>query len=324
MIHAGIMGGDGFAAGELIRLLINHPDVELDRVHSPMHAGKLLTEVHQGMEGETFLRFTADDSFDDLDVVFCCYPHGTTSRLFANRTLPDKLRVIDLSRDFRIEDPARHEFVYGLPELNRKRLVHGVTKVANPGAFATAIELSLLPLAKNLLINSPIHATAITGFSGSAVEKSTPTQLAWHRDNVSIYHPLQHPHLPEIEQTLQRLQSTFAHPIDFIPMRGSFARGTLATLYLEMPVSLDQLRNLYEDYYADHSFTFVTDRRPDLKDVVNTNKCLIHLEKIGNRLLITTVIDNILKGAAGQAVHNMNLIFGLHEKVGLALKSSTI
>lgn len=323
MINAGILGGDGFAAGELIRLLINHPDVELSKVQSRLHAGKLITEVHQGMEGETYLRFTDDDSLDELDVVFCCYPHGTTSRLLAEREFPEGLKVIDLSRDFRIEDES-HDYVYGLPELNRKRLVRGATKVANPGAFATAIELALLPLAKNLLLNSPIHVTAITGFSGSAVEKSSPNQLAWHRDNVSIYHPLAHQHLSEIEQTLRTLQSSFNSEINFIPMRGSFARGMLATIYLDMPVSVDQLRNLYEDYYADHSFTFIVDRRPDLKDVVNTNKCLIHLEKIGNRLLITTVIDNILKGAAGQAVHNMNLIFGLHERVGLALKSSTI
>ncbi len=323
MIRAGILGGEGFAAGELIRLLINHPDVELSRVQSKLYDGRLLTEVHQGMEGETYLRFTADVDFDDLDVVFCCYPHGHTSQLFANRQLPEGLKVIDLARDFRIESPES-DFVYGLPELNRRRLVHGVTRVANPGAFATAIELALLPLAKNLLLNSPIHVTAITGFSGSAVEKSSPDQLAWHRDNVSIYQPLHHDHLPEIRQTLQTLQSSFNSELLFIPMRGSFARGMLITAYMDMPVSLDQLRNLYEDYYADHSFTFVVDRRPDLKDVVNTNKCLIHLEKIGNRLLITAVIDNIIKGAAGQAVHNMNLLFGLHEKVGLALKSSTI
>lgn len=323
MIRAGILGGDGFAAGELIRLLINHPDVELCRVQSQLHNGKLITEVHQGMEGETYLRFTDGTSLDGLDVAFCCWPHGTTSRFFADNPVPKGLKVIDLSRDFRLQADG-NDFVYGLPELNRKPMVRGTLHVANPGAFATAICLALLPLAKNLLLNSPIHVTAITGFSGSAVEKSSPNQLAWHRDNVSIYRPLQHHHLPEITQTLQSLQSSFTGDISFIPMRGSFARGMLATIYLDMPVSIDQLRNLYDDYYADHSFTYVLDRRPDLKDVVNTNKCLIHLEKVGNRLLITTVIDNILKGAAGQAVHNMNLLFGLQERVGLALKSSTI
>lgn len=323
MIRAGILGGEGFAAGELIRLLINHPDVELNRVQSLLHSGKLISEIHQGMEGETYLRFTPEVDFDDLDVVFCCYPHGHTSRLFAEHELPESLKIIDLSRDFRIEGPE-HEFIYGLPELNRRRLVHGAMRVANPGAFATAIELALLPLAKNLLLNSPIHITAITGFSGSAVEKSSPDQLAWHRDNVSIYQPLAHQHIPEIRQTLQALQTSFDSEIHFIPMRGSFARGMLVTAYMDMPVSIDQLRNLYEDHYADHSFTFVIDRRPDLKDVVNTNKCLIHLEKVAGKLLVTCVIDNILKGAAGQAVHNMNLLFGLQERVGLALKSSTI
>ncbi len=323
MIRAGILGGEGFAAGELIRLLINHPDVELGYVQSALYDGKLITEVHQGMEGENYLRFSREITFEDLDVVFCCYPHGHTSRLFANREIPENLKIIDLSRDFRLEREG-NDFVYGLPELNRKRLVHGVKHVATPGSFATAIELALLPLAKNLLLNSPIHITAITAFSGSAVEKSSPDQLAWHRDNVSIYNPLEHQHLPEIRQTLKTLQSTFDSEIMFIPMRGSFTRGMLVTAYMDMPVSIDQLRNLYEDYYADHSFTYVIDRRPDLKDIVNTNKCLIHLEKIGNKLLVTTVMDNIIKGAAGQAVHNMNLIFGLHEKVGLALKSSTI
>lgn len=323
MIRAGILGGEGFAAGELIRLLINHPDVELSRVQSSLYDGRLITEVHQGMEGETYLRFTPEVDLEELDVVFCCYPHGHTSRLFANREIPEGLRIIDLSRDFRIESEG-NEFVYGLPEMNRKRLVHGVKKVAIPGSFATAIELALLPLAKNLLLNSPIHITAITGFSGSAVEKSSPDQLAWHRDNISIYQPLAHQHIPEIRQTLTTLQSTFNSDILFIPMRGSFPRGMLVTAYMDMPVSVEQLRNLYEDYYADHSFTYVLDRRPDLKDVVNTNKCLIHLEKVDNKLLITAVIDNIIKGAAGQAVHNMNLLFGLHEKVGLALKSSTI
>lgn len=323
MIRAGILGGDGFAAGELIRLLINHPDVELTWVHSPLHADRLITEVHQGMEGETYLRFTDEACFDNIDVLFCCYPHGHTRRLLDAHPTPPELKIIDMSRDFRLED-GTHDFVYGLPELNRKSMVRGAIHVANPGSFATAIELGLLPLAKNLLLNSPIHVTAITGFSGSAVAKSTPDQLAWHRDNVSIYKPLAHQHLPEIRQALTSLQNSFAQPIHFIPMRGSFARGMLATIYMDTAMDLDEVTALYRDYYADHSFTYIVDRRPDLKDVVNTNKCLIHLEKVEEKLLITVVMDNILRGAAGQAVHNMNLLFGLHERVGLALKSSTI
>ncbi len=189
MIRAGILGGDGFAAGELIRLLINHPDVELTWVHSPLHCGQMLTEVHQGMEGETYLRFTDEADFDNIDILFCCYPHGHARRLLDAAELPSTLRIIDMSRDYRIED-GTHDFVYGLPELNRKRIVRGATRVANPGSFATAVELALLPLAKNLLLNTPVHITAITGFSGSAVEKTTPDQLAWHRDNVSLYKPL--------------------------------------------------------------------------------------------------------------------------------------
>ena len=278
MIRAGILGGDGFAAGELIRLLINHPDVELTWVHSPLHCGQMLTEVHQGMEGETYLRFTDEADFDNIDILFCCYPHGHARRLLDAAELPSTLRIIDMSRDYRIED-GTHDFVYGLPELNRKRIVRGSHRVANPGSFATAVELALLPLAKNLLLNTPVHITAITGFSGSAVEKTTPDQLAWHRDNVSLYKPLAHQHLPEIRQALTALQSTFDAPIHFIPMRGSFARGMLATIYMDMNVGLDQLRAIYEEYYADHSFTYIVDRRPDLKDVVNTNKCLLHLEK---------------------------------------------
>ena len=323
MIRAGILGGDGFAAGELIRLLINHPDVELTWVHSPLNTGRLITEAHQGMEGETFLRFTDKTDFENIDVLFCCYPHGHARRLLEANPVPEKLKIIDMSRDYRIED-GTHDFIYGLPELNRKRIVRGATRVAHPGSFATAIELGLLPLAKNLLLNGPIHVTAITGFSGSAVEKSTPDQLAWHRDNVSIYKPLAHQHLPEIRQALTMLQSTFSAPINFIPMRGSFARGMLATIYMDCPVNTEQLTELYREYYSDHSFTHIVDRRPDLKDVVNTNKCLIHLEKAEGKLLITVVADNILRGAAGQAVHNMNLLFGLQERVGLALKSSTI
>ena len=235
MIRAGILGGDGFAAGELIRLLINHPDVELTWVHSPLHCGQMLTEVHQGMEGETYLRFTDEADFDNIDILFCCYPHGHARRLLDAAELPSTLRIIDMSRDYRIED-GTHDFVYGLPELNRKRIVRGATRVANPGSFATAVELALLPLAKNLLLNTPVHITAITGFSGSAVEKTTPDQLAWHRDNVSLYKPLAHQHLPEIRQALTALQSTFDAPIHFIPMRGSFARGMLATIYMDMNV----------------------------------------------------------------------------------------
>lgn len=235
--------------------------------------------------------------------------------------VPERVKIIDLSTDYRIED-GTHDFVYGLPELNRKRLVRGATRVANPGCFATAIQLALLPLAKNLLLNSDIHVTAITGSTGAGVKPSATSHFSWRNDNVSIYKPFRHQHLAEIRQSLSSLQSSFKADINFIPVRGCFSRGIMAILYTDCPLELEQARKLYEDYYDDHSFTFVTDKAPDLKDVVNTNKCILHLDKVDGKLLITSVIDNLVKGASGQAVHNMNLIFGLQERVGLALKPS--
>jgi N-acetyl-gamma-glutamyl-phosphate reductase len=321
MIRAGIIGGAGYTAGELIRLLINHPDVVIAWVNSTSNAGNLVSDVHQGLIGESFLRFTDQTPWDEIDVLFCCTPHGKTREFMAANTVPDRVKIIDLSTDYRIED-GTHSFVYGLPELNRKRLVRGATRVANPGCFATAIQLALLPLAKNLLLNAPIHVTAITGSTGAGVKPSATSHFSWRNDNVSIYKPFRHQHLAEIKQSLTTLQSSFQSPIEFIPMRGCFARGILAAVYLDCPVALDELRGLYEQYYEDHSFTFVTDKAPDLKDVVNTNKCVLHLDKVDGKLLITSVIDNLIKGASGQAVHNMNLIFGLQERVGLALKPS--
>ena len=235
--------------------------------------------------------------------------------------VPQELRIIDLSTDYRIED-GTHEFVYGLPELNRKRIVRGATRVANPGCFATAIQLALLPLAKNLMLNSDIHVTAITGSTGAGVKPSATSHFSWRNDNVSIYKPFKHQHLAEIKQSLKSLQNSFNADINFIPVRGCFSRGIMAIVYMDCPIELDEIKKLYEEYYDDHNFTFVTDKAPDLKDVVNTNKCILHLEKVEGKLLITSVIDNLVKGASGQAVHNMNLLFGLHERVGLRLKPS--
>lgn len=321
MIRAGIIGGAGYTAGELIRLLINHPDVELAWVNSSSNAGNLVADVHQGLIGDTYLRFTADTPWDDIDVLFCCTPHGKTREFIEGADVPSRVKIIDLSTDYRIEDGS-HDFVYGLPELNRKRLVRGATRVANPGCFATAIQLALLPLAKNLLLNSEIHVTAITGSTGAGVKPSATSHFSWRNDNVSIYKPFRHQHLAEIRQSLSSLQSSFKADIDFIPVRGCFSRGIMAIIYMDCPLELSEIKALYEDYYSDHSFTFVTDKAPDLKDVVNTNKCILHLDKIDGKLLITSVIDNLVKGASGQAVHNMNLIFGLQERVGLTLKPS--
>jgi len=321
MIRAGIIGGAGYTAGELIRLLINHPDVELQWVHSSSNAGNMLAEVHQGLIGDTYMRFTDKTDWDAIDVLFCCTPHGETRKFLSAVKVPDNLRIIDLSTDFRIED-GTHDFVYGLPELNRKRIVRGAKHVANPGCFATAIQLALLPMAKHLMLNSDIHVTAITGSTGAGVKPSASTHFSWRNDNVSIYKPFRHQHLAEIWQSLSSLQSSFQAPINFIPVRGCFSRGIMAVVYLDTPIAIDELRNIYDEYYSDHSFTFVTEKSPDLKDVVNTNKCLLHLEKIDGKLLVTSVIDNLVKGASGQAVHNMNLLFGLQERVGLSLKPS--
>ena len=322
MIKVGIIGGAGYTAGELIRLLLNHPDVELKWVHSTSNAGNPVSGVHQGLVGETALYFTNETPLDAVDVIFLCTPHGESRKFLElhKDNIPDDLRIIDLSQDFRIADDT-HDFIYGLPELNRKYIIRG-KHVANPGCFATAIQLALLPLARNLLLNSDIHVTAITGSTGAGVKPSASSHFSWRNDNVSIYKPFKHQHLAEIRQTLSTLQHSFNSDINFIPVRGCFSRGIYATVYMDCPVELDEIKKLYEEYYADHNFTFIVDRIPDLKDVVNTNKCLLYLTKENGKLLIVSVIDNLLKGASGQAVHNMNLLFGLHERVGLQLKAS--
>lgn len=319
MIKAGIIGGAGYTAGELIRLLLNHPDVELVWVNSTSNAGNAVSSVHQGLVGETDLHFTSETDFETIDVVFFCTPHGESRKFMESHDIPEDLKIVDLSQDYRIA--GDHDFVYGLPEVNRKYLNRG-KHVANPGCFATAIQLALLPLAKNLLLNSDIHVTAITGSTGAGVKPSASSHFSWRNDNVSIYKPFKHQHLAEIRQTLSTLQHSFNSDINFIPVRGCFSRGIYATVYMDCPVELDEIKKLYEEYYADHNFTFIVDRIPDLKDVVNTNKCLLYLTKENGKLLIVSVIDNLLKGASGQAVHNMNLLFGLHERVGLQLKAS--
>lgn len=321
MIRAAIIGGAGYTAGELIRLLINHPDVELAWVHSTSNAGKLLSDVHQGLIGETYMRMTDEIDWDAADVVFFCTPHGQAREFMAANPVPERMRIIDLSMDHRADDGS-HDFVYGLPELNRKPMVRGARHVANPGCFATAIELSLLPLAKNLLLGAPVHVTAITGSTGAGVKPTATSHYSWRNDNVSVYKPLTHQHLAEIHRALGMLQPGLDVEIDFIPMRGCFSRGIMAVCYMDCELPVEQVRAMYEEYYSDHNFTFIADKAPDLKDVVNTNKAIIHLDKVDGKLIVTTVIDNLLKGASGTAVHNMNLLFGLQERVGLCLKAS--
>lgn len=322
MIKAGIIGGAGYTAGELIRLLLNHPDVELMWVHSVSNAGNRITSIHQGLIGDTDLIFTAQPAFDIVDVIFLCMPHGESRKFLEEHKseISEDMKIIDLAQDYRINDGS-HDFIYGLPELNRKYIIRG-KHVANPGCFATAIQLALLPLARNLLLNSEIHVHAITGSTGAGVKPSASSHYSWRNDNVSIYKPFRHQHLAEIRQTLSSMQNSFNSNINFIPVRGCFSRGIFASVYMDCPIGLEELRELYEAYYDDHRFTFIVDKMPDLKDVVNTNKCMLHLTKEDGKLLIVSVIDNLLKGASGQAVHNMNLLFGLHELTGLRLKAS--
>ena len=320
MIKAGIIGGAGYTAGELIRLLLNHPDVELVFVNSISNAGNQLTAVHAGLYGETDMTFTSDLPLNEIDVLFFCSSHGDTKKFFEKNLIPDRLKIIDLSEDYRIVTPP-HSFIYGLPELNR-RAICKAKYVANPGCFATGIQLALLPLAKHAMLNNSIHVNAITGSTGAGVKPSATTHFSWRNNNVSIYKPFEHQHLLEIRQSLTQLQPGFNSSINFIPVRGDFTRGIFTTAYFECKVELDKIRKIYNDYYDDHSFTFVVDENPDLKQVVNTNKCLLHLQRIDDKLLIISVIDNLLKGASGQAVHNMNLLFNLEETVGLHLKCS--
>ena len=320
MIKVGIIGGAGYTAGELLRLLLLHPEVEIKFVHSTSNAGNYITDVHGGLLGETDLVFTSEMPFEEIDLLFFCTAHGDTRKFLDSHALPDELKVIDLSMDYRIKS-NEHDFIYGLPELNRRKTCKS-RYVANPGCFATCIELGLLPLAKEHLLKGDVSVNAITGSTGAGVKPSATTHYSWRDNNISIYKPFEHQHIPEIMQSIKQLQPDFDGSIDFIPYRGCFPRGIFATLVVKCDLDIETLYKLYTSYYERDSFTHVVERPVDLKQVVNTNKCLIHLEKHGDKLLITSVIDNLLKGASGTAVHNMNLLFGLAETVGLQLKPS--
>lgn len=318
MIRAGIIGGAGYTAGELIRLLVNHPEAEIVFVNSSSNAGNRITDVHGGLYGECDLVFTDELPLDKVDVLFFCTAHGDTRKFMESHNIPESLKIIDLSMDYRIAS-NEHNFLYGLPELNR-RAICKASRVANPGCFATCIELGLLPLAKHLMLNSDISVNAITGSTGAGVKPSSTSHFSWRNNNMSIYKAFDHQHIPEIKQSLTQLQSSFNAEIDFIPYRGDFPRGIFATLVVKTKVDLHEITRIYEEYYERDSFVHIVDKNIDLKQVVNTNKCLIHLEKHGDKLLIISCIDNLLKGASGQAVHNMNLMFNLEETVGLRLK----
>jgi len=318
-IKAGVIGGAGYTAGELLRILINHPNVEIEFVNSSSNAGNPLTDVHNGLIGETDLVFTDALPFTAVDVLFLCSAHGDSKKFLDSNEIPASVKIIDLSTDYRAKSPS-HDFVYGLPELNREEIVKA-TRVANPGCFATAIQLALFPLAAAGLLTDEIHVNAITGSTGAGVKPTETSHFSWRNNNISIYKAFNHQHLEEIGQSLRQLQPGFQKSLNFIPVRGNFARGIYATTYTTCALSLEDARKLYADFYKDAAFTFVVTKNPDMKQVVNTNKGIVYLEKHGDKLLIVSMIDNLLKGASGQAVQNMNLMFGLDEKTGLNLKS---
>lgn len=319
-IKAGIIGGAGYTGGEMIRLLTLHPQAELVFVHSRSNAGKPVHQVHADLLGEVELLFSKSLS-SEVEVLFLCLGHGESRKFLQENSIASHIKIIDLSQDFRLGDTVngRH-FVYGLPEWQREA-IRKADHIANPGCFATAIQLGLLPLAKAGLLKE-VHTTGITGSTGAGQKLQDTTHFTWRASNVNAYKTLTHQHLKEIRHTLKALQPGFEERLNFVPWRGDFTRGIFITSYLECALSLHDARQLYHDFYATHPFTHVSDTMVDLKQVVNTNKCLIHLEKVDGQLVIHSVEDNLLKGAAGQAVQNMNLMFGLAETAGLKLKAN--
>ncbi len=319
MIRIGILGAAGYTGGEIIRLLLNHPEAEIVFANSESNAGNMVSSVHEGLLGDTDLRFTSEMPFDQVDVVFFCFGHGKSEAFLKEHTIPEQVKVIDLAQDFRLR--GDHDYVYGLPELNRDAIINA-RHVANPGCFATAIQLALLPAAHLNLLKEDVSVNAITGSTGAGQKPGATTHFSWRADNLSIYKPFQHQHIAEIRQSLRQAQGYLDASIDFIPYRGPFARGIFCTAVVRTPAPLDDVIEVYKDFYRDAAFTHYSEQPLDLKQVVNTNKALVHCEKYDNKLLITSCIDNLLKGAVGQAVQNMNLMFGLDETAGLRLKAS--
>lgn len=318
-IKAGIVGGAGYTGGETIRLLLNHPDVELTFVHSRSNAGNPLHSVHPDLVGDTDLKFT-DTLQPQVNVLFLCLGHGESKKFLQENPLDSKVKVIDLSQDFRLgESITGRSFVYGLPELNKAE-IQKTNNIANPGCFATALQLGILPLAKAGVLKE-VFSTGITGSTGAGQKLQDTTHFTWRANNISAYKTLTHQHLNEIHRSVNQLQSGFSEAINFVPWRGDFTRGIFVSSCITSDKSFDELMKLYSDFYADHPFTIVSSDTVDLKQVVNTNKCLIGLEKEGDKLIVHSAIDNLLKGASGQAIQNMNLIFGLEETAGLKLKS---
>ncbi len=322
MIKVGIIGGSGYTAGELIRILIFHPNATLDFVYSTTNAGKPLSVAHHDLMGDIEMNFTNEVN-PKVNVVFLCLGHGKSKAFLEQNQFSNETKIIDLGNDFRLTKDAEFDgkqFVYGLPELN-KTAIQSANYIANPGCFATAIQLALLPLAKNGWLKEDVHINATTGSTGAGVTPSETTHFSWRNNNMSHYKAFEHQHLGEINQSIQQLQAGYPNELLFVPNRGDFARGIFATLYTTIEESLEDIVAKYESYYADQPFVTVTTTNINMKQVVQTNKCIISLMKKGNRLLITSVIDNLTKGASGQAIQNMNLLFGFEETTGLHLKS---
>jgi N-acetyl-gamma-glutamyl-phosphate reductase len=329
MIHAGIIGGAGYTGGELIRLLINHPSVQLSFVHSTSNAGNDLYKVHADLIGETNLQFT--NTIDqDIDLLFLCIGHGDAKKFLNENEIADNIKIIDLSQDFRLSNTAqigKRTFVYGLPELN-KEAIQTAKNIANPGCFATAIQLGILPLA-SIGVLGDIYTTGITGSTGAGQGLSNTSHFSWRANNIQAYKSLTHQHIYEITQSVNQLQhgdplsaTGAGRGLRFVPWRGDFTRGIYVSSIIDCGLPLEEIKNVYRDFYQNAAFTYLSDSMIDLKQVVNTNKCLIHIEKQGDKLVVHAAIDNLLKGASGQAVQNMNLLFGLSEKEGLKLKAN--
>lgn len=323
MIQVGIIGGAGYTAGELIRLLLQHPKAEINFVYSTSNAGNKIYDVHQDLFGDTDLKFI-DSINADVDVLFLCLGHGNSIQFLKENSFSENTVVIDLSNDFRLIADQSFEgkdFVYGLPELQKEKIKRA-TYIANPGCFATALQLAILPLAAHQLLFDDVHIHAVTGSTGAGTSLSSSSHFPWRDNNFSHYKAFSHQHLDEINQTVQNLQPDFSSEINFIPNRGNFSRGIFATVYTKFTGSIDEAKEMYKSYYKDAAFTFVSDNELHLKQVVNTNKCLLHLSKQNDKLLITSIIDNLLKGASGQAIQNMNLILGFPETLGLNSKAN--
>ena len=325
MIKVGILGAAGYTGGELIRLLLNHPEAEIVFANSESNAGNPVSDVHEGLIGETDLRFTDQMPFDQVDVVFFCFGHGKSEAFLKEHTIPDSVRIIDLAQDFRVKSEELrvkdYDFVYGLPETH-KSTIAGCQHLANPGCFATCIQLALLPALKSGIISGDIHVNGITGSTGAGQKPGATTHFSWRNDNCSVYKTFTHQHLLEINQTVQELHPGYDGRVLFIPQRGCFARGIFVTAYAKCDKPIEEVRQIYADYYRDAAFTHLVTKSPDIKQVVNTNKAVVYVEKYEDQLLMISCIDNLLKGAVGQAVQNMNLMFGIDETAGLRLKAS--